>query len=129
MQERKQRFVTSFANENNWQPGLRSFFEYRDLGIFDATGGAYNAHVIRAKKPLQTFAHTGPHTHELDFQLIFVLKGWIRFSYENEGELTFGPGDCCLQPPGIVHDELECSEDLELIEITSPGRFETQVVS
>jgi hypothetical protein len=30
-----------------------------------------------------------------------------------------------LQPPGIVHNELDCSDDLELLEITAPGDFET----
>ena len=49
----------------------------------------------------------------------------IKFTYEGHGEHTFGPGDCCLQPPGIVHNELECSDDLELLEITSPASYET----
>jgi len=26
-----------------------------------------------------------------------------------------------------LHDEIDCSEDLELIEFTSPAKFETQV--
>jgi hypothetical protein len=29
------------------------------------------------------------------------------------------------QPPGIKHDEIAHSEDLELIEITLPAEFET----
>ena len=128
MRDNKQRFSTSFAEEDGWKPGLRSFFEYRDLGIDDATDGLFNAHVIRVKKPVEPFPRTGPHTHKLDFQMIYILRGWVRFTYEDQGEFTFGPGDCCLQPPGIVHDELECSEDLELIEITSPARFETHIV-
>ena len=41
---------------------------------------------------------------------------------------TFGPGDCCLQPPSILHNELECSDDLELIEITSPANYPTEAV-
>ena len=44
------------------------------------------------------------------------------------GEHTFGPGDCCMQPAGIVHNELDCSDDLELLEITSPARYETVVI-
>ena len=44
-------------------------------------------------------------------------------------EHLFGPGDCCLQPPAILHNELECSEDLELLEVTSPAHYETQAVS
>ncbi len=59
--------------------------------------------------------------------MFFVLKGWIKFVYEDHGEHMFEAGDSCLQPPGIVHDEIDCSEDLELIEFTSPAKFETQV--
>ena len=33
-----------------------------------------------------------------------------------------------LQPPGIVHNELECSDDIEVLEIYSPAVHETVVV-
>tara|TARA_B100000676_G_scaffold245650_1_gene248164 strand:- start:128 stop:283 length:156 start_codon:yes stop_codon:yes gene_type:complete len=46
-----QQFFTSSAADAKWTQGLRKFFEYRDLGISEATGGAYNAHVIRVKNP------------------------------------------------------------------------------
>ena len=128
MEKTSQQFSTSFCNDASWQPGLRSFFEYRDLGIDRATGGAFNAHVIRVRKPVQTFPKTGAHFHKLNFQMIYILKGWIRFTYQDQGEFTFGPGDCCLQPPEIIHDEINCSEDLELLELTSPASFETKVM-
>ena len=35
-------------NDANLSSGLRGFFEYRDLGIADATEGKVNAHVIKA---------------------------------------------------------------------------------
>jgi uncharacterized protein YjlB len=54
---------------------------------------------------------TGLHKHECDFQMF----------YEGQGERTFGPGDCVLQPAGIVHNELECTDDLEFLEIYSPA--------
>jgi hypothetical protein len=38
---------------------------------------------------------------------------------------TFHAGDCWLQPPGIVHNELACSDDLLNMEITSPAAFAT----
>jgi len=34
-------------NDGDFSDGLRGFFEYRDLGISDATDGEVNAHVIR----------------------------------------------------------------------------------
>jgi mannose-6-phosphate isomerase-like protein (cupin superfamily) len=128
MQEKNQQFSASFSKDASWQPGLRTFFKYRDLGIDRATGGSFNAHVIRVKKPVEAFPHTGPHVHELDFQMFYFLKEWITFTYKDQGEFTFGPGDCCLQSQGIVHDEVDCSENLELIEFTSPAKFGTRVI-
>jgi quercetin dioxygenase-like cupin family protein len=103
--------------------GLRSCFEYRDLGISAATGGKVLAHVIRAKPG----AHGGFgwHKHNLDFQMYYVLKGWVRFNYEGVGEVTARAGSCVHQPPGIGHAEVAHSDDLELIEITLPAEFET----
>ena len=69
-----QQFCATSAADAKWTQGLRKFFEYRDLGISEATGGAYNAHVIRVKKPVTEFPHTGPHVHDLEFQMIYILK-------------------------------------------------------
>ena len=60
--------------------------------------------------------------------MFYVLKGTIKFVYEGHGERTFGPGDCVLQPAGIVHNELECTDDLEILEIYSPAVHPTVVV-
>ncbi|MEQ8443499.1 MAG: cupin domain-containing protein [Alphaproteobacteria bacterium] len=103
--------------------GLRSFFEYRDLGIDDATGGRFHAQVIRATEACTD--GTGRHTHTLDFQMVYVLQGWVKFWYEGEGEITFQKGACVHQPPGIAHELMSCSGDCELLEITSPAVFET----
>ena len=124
-------FVTSFEKEASYTDGLRDFLEYRDLGIAKATGDQFRAHVLRVKQDgdTSTLHTTGLHRHHLDFQMIYILKGWIKFTYEDQGAFTFGPGDCCLQPPGILHNELECSEDLELLEITSPAKYETEAAT
>lgn len=130
MTESKQTFSASLAKDAVYKTGLRSFLEYRDLGIADATHGQMRAHVIRVKDDggphdLHT---TGLHRHDCDFQMFFVLNGWIKFVYEGQGEHTFGKGDCVLQPPNIVHNELACSDDLEILEIYSPAVHPTVVV-
>jgi mannose-6-phosphate isomerase-like protein (cupin superfamily) len=131
MSKTDQKFSTSFAKDAKYQDGLRDFLEYRDLGVTDATGGQFHAHVMRVKDDAGEFdLHTtGLHQHHLDFQMIYILKGWIRFTYEGRGEFTFGPGDCCMQPAGIVHNELDCSDDLELLEITSPANYKTAAIA
>lgn len=103
--------------------GLRRFFEYRDLGIDAATGGRFHAQVIRAREACTD--GTGRHTHSLDFQMVYVLKGWVEFDYEGQGLVRMEAGACVHQPPGIAHELLRCSDDCELLEITSPAAFET----
>jgi quercetin dioxygenase-like cupin family protein len=103
--------------------GLRAFFEYRDLGIKEATGGMAVAHVIRARPGGEFVART--HWHETEFQLVYVLKGWIKFDYEGEGEVLLEAGSCAYQPPGIRHRELGHSDDLELLEVVMPANFKT----
>jgi mannose-6-phosphate isomerase-like protein (cupin superfamily) len=104
--------------------GLRAFFEYRDLGIAKASRGKILAHVIRARAGKG--AKPDRHYHRLDFQMVYVLKGWVEFEYEGVGRVRLRKGSCVYQPPGIHHVELRHSRDLEMIEITSPARFATR---
>lgn len=127
MREERQRFSHHVGAEGRFSSdGLRAYYEYRDLGIRDATGGAVTAHVIRARRGDNA---TGQwHVQDIGFQMYYVLKGWARFEYEGQGVKTVRPGDCVLQPPGIRHREIEHSADFELIEIVMPGDFETRAV-
>lgn len=122
-----QAFVASHADDAVFEAdGLCAFFAYRDLGINNATSGKFGAHVIRAVPGMESEAKW--HNHDLDFQMIFVTKGWVIFEYEGQGEITMKAGSCALQPPGIRHREVRHSDDMELIEIISPADFETQLV-
>lgn len=119
-------FTVSHARDAEFVTGLRSFFEYRDLGLKEATEGRVVAHVIRSK-PGAPFNGT-PHRHDVAFQLVYVLHGWIEFEYEGQGVVRLAAGSCVHQPPGIRHREVGHSEDLELLEIVMPADFETQEV-
>ncbi len=105
--------------------GPRPYFEYRDLAVKDATKGAIIAHVIRAAQAFDGRG-TGPHRHECDFQLVYVLAGWARFHYDGVGEVTVRKGSCFNQPPGIDHNLIEYSDDFEVLEIVSPADFGTE---
>lgn len=121
---KNQAFTIAHADDGKFQgQGLRPFFEYRDLGIRAATGGAYGAHVIRAVPGMDSPAAW--HSHDLDFQMVYVTRGWVVFEYEGQGEHVLRAGSCALQPPGIRHREVRHSDDLELIEIISPAEFDT----
>ncbi|MDH5339527.1 MAG: cupin domain-containing protein [Rubrivivax sp.] len=120
-------FVASHARGAHFERGLRSFFEYRDLGIRDATAGRVEAHVIRAAAG-QAFS-SQPHLHRTEFQLVYVLKGWIEFEYEGQGKVRLEAGSCVHQPPGIRHRELGHSEDIEMLEVVLPAGFATEEVT
>jgi mannose-6-phosphate isomerase-like protein (cupin superfamily) len=110
-----------------WDEGLREYFAYRDLGMVERTGGRVRAHVIRPSKPCDKPGDL--HFHTLDFQMVYVLKGWARVHFDGVGEVRFEEGSCMYQEPGIQHRVLEYSNDYTVIEITIPADFETVSVA
>ncbi len=101
----------------------RAGMRYRDL-IPGRLGGRYIASHI-------TIPEGGPvadwvHFHKVDFQMIYVRKGWVRVVYEDQGEpFVMHAGDLVLQPPEIRHRVLESSPGLEVIEVGCPAVHKT----
>lgn len=120
-------FVVNHAKDAAFERGLRSFFEYRDLGIKIATDGQVVAHVIRAAAGTEFSSQ--PHFHETRFQFVYVLKGWIEFEYEGHGIVRLEAGSSVYQPPEIRHREVGHSEDVEMLEIVMPADFKTEIVA
>ena len=121
----EQRFTVSHANEADFKIGLRPYSAYRDLGIADATSGLATAHVIRMVAPF-TEEMREPHRHHVEFQLIYVLKGWFKTEMDGHGVHVMREGSCWIQPPGIRHTVHGWSDDCELLEIVLPANFETE---
>lgn len=124
-----QRFVVSHHREQDFDHGLRAYSAYRDLGIAAATDGMVQAHVIRMTKPFEEGEVSTPHLHDVDFQMVYVLKGWFRTELEGEGVHTFTAGSCWIQPPRIRHTVRGYSDDCELLEIVLPADFETETLA
>ena len=122
----KQRFnVNHFRAEDFRTDGLRSYAQYRDLGMSKATNGLLQAHVIRLIPPCDPAVVSKRHYHDVHVQMIYVLKGWIRSEFEGQGEVTMRAGAAWLQLPRIKHTVLDYSDDCELLEIILPAEFET----
>ncbi|HYW59048.1 MAG TPA: cupin domain-containing protein [Xanthobacteraceae bacterium] len=122
---RRQTFVASHFDETDFEQGLRRYAKYRDLGIAAATNGLAQAHVIRMVPPCDPAEVSKRHYHDVDFQMVYVLKGWIKGEYEGAGVVTMREGSCWLQPPRIKHTVLDYSDDCELLEIVLPADFKT----
>ena len=121
----KQRFALSHHREEDFDQGLRPYSAYRDLGIAPATGGMVQAHVIRMTKPFSADEVAISHYHDVDFQMVYVLKGSFTSEFEGQGVHTFHAGSCWIQPPKIKHTVRGYSDDCELLEIVLPANFET----
>jgi quercetin dioxygenase-like cupin family protein len=102
--------------------GLRDFFVYRDLGIAEATGGRVVAQLVRANA--EPKAGTGWHIHRAQFHIVYMIKDWARFMYE-ENETLVSAGDCVHQKPGIRHFLFDYSPDMEYLEVVGPADFKS----
>jgi len=100
--------------------GLRDFFLYKDLGVAKATHGKVIAQIAKAN--MAPTDGTGWHYHVAEFQIVYMLKGWAKFMYEDQVTLV-SAGDCVHQRPGIVHYLFDYSPDMEYLEIVGPADF------
>ena len=122
----RQLFHVCHLREQDFDQGLRLFWAFnhaeaiRDLGLADATGRKVQAHVIRMTKPFDGDKVSVPHYHDVDFQMVYVLKGWFSSQFDGNGTHTFKAGSCWIQPHKIKHTVMGYSEDIVL-----PAEFDT----
>ena len=122
----KQRVAISHHREEDFKAdGLRAYAQYRDLGIVEASNGLARAHVIRLMGPCNPDEVSKLHWHDVEFQMVYVLKGWVKTYMEGVGETTFRIGSAWTQPPKIKHLIMDYSDDVELLEVILPAEFKT----
>ena len=122
----KQRIAISHHREEDFKAdGLRAYAHYRDLGVADASHGLAQAHVIRLIGPCNPAEVSKLHFHDVDFQMVYVLKGWVKTYMEGQGETLMQQGSAWTQPPKIKHLILDYSDDVELLEVILPAEFKT----
>jgi hypothetical protein len=122
----KQRIAISHYRDEDFKAdGLRTYAQYRDLGVADASSGLARAHVIRLIGPCVPEVVSKLHFHDVDFQMVYVLKGWVKTYLEGVGETMFQTGSSWTQPPRVKHLIMDYSDDVELLEIILPADFKT----
>lgn len=115
--------IVQCASDGDWHTG-RAGMLYRDL-VPHRMGGHLIASHIR-------IPDGGPvpddvHFHEVRFQLIFCVRGSVRLVYQDQGEpFELGAGSYVLQPPGIRHRVLSCTDGLEVVELACPAEHPTR---
>ena len=133
--KQKPAFTTVTADDRHgmqvvreFEPGLRGACLYADLGVVEATSDQFRAHIVKLDPEVKT-ERTAPgmHRHLYDFQFVYVLKGWTKFVIDGvEGEITFREGDSYLLPSRILHNEIRCSDDCQVLEIYGPANAGTE---
>ena len=122
----KQRIAISHHRDEDFKAdGLRAYAKYRDLGIAEASQGLARAHVIRLIGPCDPAEVSKLHFHDVDFQMVYVLKGWVKTYMEGQGETLMKQGSSWTQPPRIRHLIMDYSDDVELLEVLLPAEFKT----
>lgn len=120
-----QSFVATHVKDAEFKTGLRAYAAYRDLLTDKATGGAVQSHVIRLVGKCDPKTVSIPHYHGVQFQMLYMLKGWMIGEYEGQGRVKMTAGSCWIQPPGIRHQVIDYSDGCEMIEIILPANFDT----
>ena len=120
-----QSFVATHRKDAEFKTGLRAYAAYRDLLTDKATGGAVQSHVIRLVGKCDPKVVSIPHYHGVQFQMLYMLKGWMIGEYEGQGRVKMTAGSCWIQPPGIRHQVIDYSDGCEMIEIILPADFDT----
>jgi len=116
--------ISHFQDNESWVTG-RAGMLYRDL-LPNRLGGNLMVSHIRIPKggPVPDMVHF----HSIRFQLIFCLNGWVKLVYEDQGNpFILSAGECVTQPPEIRHRVLECSDNLEVIEVAHPSSHLTTI--
>ena len=116
-----QRFCRHRHRDACWTGWRLPGFEARRTGIDDATGGVANVNVARAADG----AAGAVSSHDADILFTFVLEGGMRLRAPGLETQELRTGDAFVVPPGTRTAYERCTADLELLEVSLPGRFET----
>ena len=117
-----QRFVHHKAEVATWAPFRVPGFQSRDTTIAEHTNNVAGVHVVR-----RADTHSDWTSHASDILFTFVMDGTMVLEGEGRDPYSLEPGDAFVIPPGMKTRYAEASEDLQLLEVSLPGVFETQV--
>ncbi|MEO1603902.1 MAG: cupin domain-containing protein [Pseudomonadota bacterium] len=117
-----QRFVHHNADEIEWRSFRLPGFISRDTTIADNTQGVAGVHVARPNGEETLWTN-----HDSDILFTFVLDGTMKLEGEGRTPQPLQAGDAFVIPPDFPNRYADPSDDLELLEVSLPGRFETRV--
>ena len=118
-----QRFVHNVGAEAEWHPFRLPGFIARDTTINDATKSVAGVQVVRRGEGAPVWA-----THDADIHFSFVMDGEMTLEGEGAAPTRLVAGDAFVIPPHMKTCYSDPSEDLELLEVTLAGQFQTTLL-
>ena len=115
-----QKFVHNKADEATWSDFRIPGFTCRDTTIATNTKNVAGVQVI---KPTGEAIKSTKHNCDILFN--FVMEGKMTLHAKDQPPHKLTPGDAFVIPPGLSSKYSEVSADLELLEVSLPGRFDT----
>ena len=115
-----QKFVHHKADEAIWKDFRIPGFVSRDTTIAQNTQNVAGVEVVRpnGKETRQSW-------HTSDILFTFVMEGSMTLDGEGKEPYNLSPGDAFVIPPNMNTAYRDASPDLELLEVSLPGVFET----
>ena len=120
----KGKVAVSRAKAPNYIPGRRDFFQYRELGVTEATDGFMRAQVTIGTQGLTR--PTGWHYHICEGQFVYMVKGWVELEFEDGRTIQVKEGDSLYIPGNTKHNETRAADNLEILEISIPADMGTK---
>jgi quercetin dioxygenase-like cupin family protein len=118
-----QRFVHNVAAGAAWAPFRIPGFEARDTTIARNTKDVASVMVARP-----VGGDTPQTRHGSDILFTYVMSGGMTLEGEGKAPFRLEAGDAFVIPPGMATRYAEPTADLELLEVSLPGRFATEVL-
>ncbi len=115
-----QRFVHHKADQATWRPFRINGFTSRDTTIAEHTQNVAGVQVVRQNGVADWT------THDADILFTFVMEGTMTLHGEDKDPFQLEAGDAFVIPPGMATKYADPSDDLELLEVSLPGVFETR---
>jgi quercetin dioxygenase-like cupin family protein len=117
-----QRFVHHEAQNATWAPFRIPGFQSRDTSIAENTGNVAGVHVVRLGA-----GDTDWTRHDSDILFTFVMEGAVTLEGEGRDPYVLSAGDAFVTPPGMRTRLTQSTQDVELLEVSLPGVFRTQI--
>ena len=117
-----QKFVHNLAGDATWRPFRIPGFICRDTTICVNTQGVAGAQVVRPSN-----GDSASTRHDCDILFGFVMSGGVVLEGEGESPRELAAGDAFVVPPGMVTRFAGPSADFELLEVSLPGQFRTEL--